>query len=259
MRRSVLLGLALVSGGCSLALDFDDESDLHCPCLPDYVCLQTSDRCVKKGSVEDFKSCSPDAVTPDDLCAENRICYAINSQGPRCLPRCTPSSYSTPEAGLSIAAQCQSGKTCWPVPEGGGVCSEGICTDLPNTCGPPQTCVVFNAAGVCFTPCRIFNADACAGDQACHPIGDSSATACIQSGTKLLGEICDDKNPCVKRDSVNRRLVCDRPQGSTDSRRCYATCQYPSNIGCGPAETCLFSRPRIDPDTQADLGLCVGT
>jgi hypothetical protein len=256
--------LLVAATGCSLALDFEDETDLPCPCLPDHVCLVSSNRCAKKNSVEDFKSCNPDAERPDDLCQPNSICINIQEQGPRCLPKCTPSSYTTPESGLAIANQCRAGTTCWAIPEGGGVCSEGECSDLPNTCAPPQRCVLFNSAGICFTPCGIFRGTgACAGDQACHPIGSDNVTACAGTGNKQLGEVCSDREPCAKTDQSNppRPLVCDRPTGSTDSRRCYAICQCfgaggCSNAGCGTGETCLFSRARIDPDTQSDLGLC---
>jgi hypothetical protein len=246
-------------GACSLALDFDDETDLGCPCLPDHVCLVTSDRCVKKNSVEDFKSCSPDAERPDDLCVPGSICFPFRDFGPRCMPKCTPSQYSTAEAGLRIAEQClRVGTTCWPIEEGGGVCGEGECNDNPNTCPPPKQCVKFNGAGVCFTPCKIFQGDqACLGGQACHPIGDSSATACIQPGNVQVQDRCSDVDPCAKLDQQGNTLVCDRPQGSTDSRRCHRICPFPNPIGCAGGESCRFSRSNIDPDQRADLGLCV--
>ncbi|MFO0724472.1 MAG: hypothetical protein U1E65_11855 [Myxococcota bacterium] len=262
MKRLLALILSLIAGvGCSAVLDFDNEKDLPCPCLTGYVCLTSSNRCVLKNSVDDYKSCSPDAENPDDLCKPNSICYAINANGPQCLPKCVPSNYATPEAGLTIGNQCQSSKTCWAIPQGGGVCSDGLCSETPNSCDPPQQCVAFNSAGICFTPCPIFKPETgCIGDQACHPIGSSSVMACVKSGNVLEGQQCDDTKPCAKLTAgmPQRPLVCDRPAASTDVRRCRKICQFGSNLGCDTGEECQFSRPNADPDAPGvALGLCV--
>ena len=264
MKRAAI-GL-LLAAGCSFALDFDDLDDLPCECLPDYVCLVGSDRCVKKHSVELFKSCTPDARNPDDLCPVGAICVDLSESqvgakaGHRCLQKCTPSNYSTSEAAANIANQCPPSTTCWKAAERGGVCDEGICSDLPNNCPAPKKCVRFNNAGVCFTPCNIFVNDGCAGDQSCHPIGNSSVTACVESGLRDLYDLCSDSDACKKMDTRGRSMVCDRPAMTEAPRRCYAICVFGQAGRClapPQQESCAFSRPRVDPTSGADLGICV--
>ena len=260
MKLRLLLPLVALAAApsCSLLVDFEDETDLPCPCLPDHVCLVSSNRCVPKNSVEDYKSCSPDAERPDDLCQPGSICYNFRERGPRCLPTCAPSQYSTPEAAERIRTQCvRIGTTCWQIENGGGVCDEGECTDLPDNCGGTRRCVPVNGTGVCFTPCRIFTGDACVGDQqACHPILDSSVTACITSGPREIGQPCSDIDPCMKQDQFGNSIVCDRPANTSDLRRCYRACPFPNMTGCAPGETCQFARNDIDPVTRGALGLC---
>ncbi|MCK6550105.1 hypothetical protein L6R52_29995 [Myxococcota bacterium] len=266
--RRVLLSLTLaaLAGGCSFVLDFDDVTGLPCPCDSNHVCLIPSDTCFPRNSVEIGKSCDLGAETPDDLCPEGSICEAINGEGKRCLLTCTPSNYATPESQTRLAAQCPLGTTCWATPRGVGVCSEGVCNDLPNNCPPPQQCVRFNGAGVCFTPCNIFETNPlpCAGSQMCHPIGDSSVAACVDSGTVQRSEICSDVDMCSQLDEFGRPLVCDRPIGAStiDQRRCRAICVCPAgalcdNASCNTGAACGLSRPAIEPATQAGLGLCL--
>ena len=256
----------LASNSCSLALDFEDLDGLPCGCLPDFVCLVASNRCVPRHSVELFKSCTLDAVDPDALCprasAEAPMgarCLDRDGLGPRCLPICTPTNYSTADAAQSVAAQCPVGTTCWTASDRAGVCDEGECSDQPNNCvGGSRQCVTFNGAGVCFTTCEIFVPDnSCAGDKLCHPIGASSVTACIDQGTKALGEICDDENPCQKFDDPTRRrpMICDRPMGSQGPRRCWAICNPSDGSRCILPESCTISRGRVN-QSSSSLGIC---
>jgi hypothetical protein len=253
---ALLAGLA--GGACSFALDFDELSDLRCPCLPEYVCLVQSDRCVPRRSVEDFKSCSPDAENPDDLCKMGSICVNYAERGHRCLPSCQVTNYSTSEAAERVRAQCPEGTTCWDTGERGGVCDEGECADNPNTCPGTQRCVKFNGAGVCFTTCEIFVGDnSCAADQLCHPIGDSSVVSCVPQGMRDYNEICSDADPCKKLDVVGRPLVCDRPAGSSSPRRCLPICAFGDGSRCRMGETCVFARSMVDPVSGASLGVCL--
>lgn len=259
MNRALLLTAALAAAaGCSAILDFDDEADLPCECRTGFVCLRASNRCVPTRSVELFKSCSLDADSPDDLCPENAICYNLKGRGPRCLPLCTPTTYSTPEAGLKVNAQCPVGKTCWEAGTRGGVCDEGECTDVPNNCPPTQRCVAFNGAGVCFTECQIFQGDACVDQtRACHPIGASSVTACVPIGTAGYSDLCSDTMPCAKFDAANRPMVCDREANSQAPRRCWPVCVPGDGRQCSAQETCQFARSRINEVSGVDLGLCI--
>src|SRR5262245_30179395 len=93
-----VLTAAAAAAACSAVLDFDDLSDLPCPCDQGHVCLVQADRCVARGSVDLFKSCDLGADRPDDLCPEGSICESVNGLGLRCLPTCTPSNYATPES-----------------------------------------------------------------------------------------------------------------------------------------------------------------
>jgi len=261
MRRLLLLAALSASAGCGLALDFDDLSDLPCPCDNDHVCLNGSDRCVPRASVELFKSCSQDTDgMGDELCPQNAICQAVNGLGPRCLPKCEPTTYATPEAGQMVLAQCPfTGTTCWPT-DRGGVCSEGECRTTPNNCPPGQECVNFNGAGVCFTQCDIYqtNPFPCANNEACHPIGSSKVTACVPTGERRLGEPCTADDLCTKVDGNNRPLVCDRPQASTEGlRRCLAICTNDGDC-IPPNESCTLARPDIDPTLGTDLLICQG-
>jgi hypothetical protein len=262
MRKLLSYSLLSLVLGCSAIVDFDNVDDLPCPCDSNHVCDNATNRCLPRGRVDDFKSCTTTASNPDDLCRDNRICVSVNSQIPRCLPRCTPTGYATPESGINVAAECPFGTACFPDGRGGGVCSEGVCSDLPNNCPPPQRCIAFNGAGICFTPCEIFqlNPLPCAGDQLCHPIGATNLTACVESGTVQLTQPCSDVDMCAKQDEFARGMVCEVPFGSTDPiRRCRATCAFGVNTSncIGGFEGCVLSRPNIDPETGAGLGICL--
>ncbi|MBI4818098.1 MAG: hypothetical protein HY791_17685 [Deltaproteobacteria bacterium] len=257
MVKSISAGVLVVLAGCSFLMDFDEETDLPCPCLPTHVCLVSTNRCIPKHSVDPFKSCPPDAETPDDLCPIDHLCYNYEGRGYRCLPKCVPSNYSTPESGRYVRDVCPAGTTCWKIAEGAGVCDEGECVANPNTCPPPQECVPFNGAGVCFTPCQIFRAGSCLGNEMCHRIGDTNTTACIPSGITPITEVCDDTRTCKQADDLGRALVCDRPENSTDLRRCLPPCPFGSvNQNCVAGETCQFVKADIDPQTLEDLGVC---
>lgn len=260
MKRALLLAPLLF--GCGFILDFEDVTDLPCPCDPDHVCLEGSNRCVRTRSVDLFKSCPTDTpLGGDELCpTENDVCRSVNEQGPRCLPKCTPVNYATTSANQELMAQCPLGTTCWPIDGGGGVCSEGICDALIQDCPAGQRCADFNGAGVCFTPCDPFqvNPFPCAGGQICHPIGTAQLTACVDAGTRMRTEICDSENMCAKLDELGRPMVCAKPQGSTSSQlRCWPICSPGDNVRCTqPGENCLLARPDINPLNGADLGIC---
>lgn len=261
LRPALFFAALSVTAGCGAVLDFDDLSDLPCPCDQDHVCLNASNRCVPRRSVELFKSCSQDTTgLGDELCPENAICQAVNGLGPRCLPRCEPTTYATPEAGQMVAAQCPYlGTTCWDT-DRGGVCSEGVCRSNPNNCGPGQECVVFNGAGVCFTQCDIYqrNPVACGNNEACHPIGSSAVTACVPIGERRLGETCTADDLCVKLDGDGRPLVCDRPLSQTSGvRRCLAICVNDGDC-FAPVESCAVARLDLDPRLGTDLLICQG-
>jgi hypothetical protein len=265
--------LLLIFASCSFLYDFNDLSGLPCDpshqCDPNHVCLVPSNTCFPRHGVDSGKSCDIGAENPDDLCPANHVCESVNSQGKRCLPICTPSDYGTPEASANIHAQCAFGTTCWSITRGGGVCSEGVCNDMPNDCPADQQCVRFNGAGVCFTPCEIFKSSPCGGTQICQPVGDSSITACIPSGNIALGQICDDHNMCTQSDMAGRPLVCDRPQNSSDItlRHCFAICQCSPGTDqvqcdasrCNTMAPCVLARPNVDPSTMVGLGLCEET
>ncbi len=267
--RALAAALAAALGtGCSAALDFDSELDLPCPCSIDSVCLTASNRCVKKGSVDDFKSCDPTASPKDDQCKAGSTCVNLRrpgdvaeGTGALCMPRCAPVEYNTPNSSAAIAQQCPRGATCWSLPGGGpgeGVCYNGVCDVMPNTCAAPQQCVPFNGAGVCFTVCPFFNpTNGCIGDQTCHPVGASNVTACLGVGVRQEYELCNERDLCAKVSAGTlNRLVCDKPEGSTDLARCYKACLYEQgNVGCSATETCQFARPSVEPGKS--LGVCV--
>jgi hypothetical protein len=255
-----LLALSLLLSGCSLILDFDDLEGLPCPCDEEHVCLNAANRCVRRNSVDLGKSCSQDTVNNgDDLCPTNAVCQQINDQGPRCLAECSPSTYATPESGLDVQSQCPPSQTCWQT-ERGGVCSEGVCTPTPNNCAPGKQCVVINGAGVCFTPCDIFQVDPppCGGNQVCHPITDTSVTACVPAGLVERRQICTADDFCKKISDDLRPMVCDRPMISTGPRRCLPICRVGGSPGCLGTETCALARPNIDLVLGTDLGVCDG-
>ena len=261
MRRLAFVFSGLALAGCGLALDFDDLSGLPCPCDQAHVCLNASNRCVPRASVEAFKSCSQDTDgLGDELCPDNTICQAVNGLGPRCLPKCEPTTYATPEAGIQVAAQCPyPGTTCWDTSRG-GVCSEGECRTNPNNCGVGQECVAFNGAGVCFTTCGIYqrNPLPCGNNEACHPIGSSAVTACVPIGERSLGQACTASDLCLKLDgtNLNRPMVCDRPLNKDNEiRRCLAICENAGDC-FSPEESCVVARPDIDPTLGTDLLIC---
>lgn len=273
-RWFILLLFAGSLFSCSLALDFDNIEDLPCDgaleCQPDFTCLRSSNTCVPRGSVDAYKACpTQTAGGGDELCADpdpndaqEVVCQAINNQGPRCLERCTPTSYATPEVGIMIAAECDMGRTCWALGDGTGVCSEGECSALANDCDPGQECVVFNGAGVCFTTCNPYqeNPLPCGANEVCHPIGDRSVTACVPAGQVTLNNVCSAVDMCQKIDDSTPRqrpMVCDRELDSAAPRRCYAICSNPGDC-IAPMETCRIARPNIDPDLGTDLNICVG-
>lgn len=258
MRNSSGLVLAVALGACSVALDFDDLEDLPCPCAPGFVCIKPSDRCVPAGSSEPFKACSPETpLTGDELCPENHRCVALNGMGHRCLPSCVPVNYARPTAGANVAAQCPFDTTCWNTDKG-GVCSEGVCRDNPNSCTEPgQRCGVFNGAGVCFTECQILG-NICGADETCHPIGVSDITACVQTGNLPAGSVCTrpQDGMCEKFDGT-RPLICAGFEASSDEQLfCRPVCDPVSGTGCIGGETCFLVRARIDPTTGSSVGAC---
>lgn len=254
MKRALLLLIGL--GGCSFGLDFDDIDDLPCPCGPEHVCLQASDRCVPVGSAEPFQACSPDTpLGGDELCTSGHRCVALNGQGTRCLPSCTTVGYGRPDDGARVAAQCPFGTTCWETAKG-GVCSEGICQDNPSRgCGPQERCGTFNGAGVCFKVCDMRDgADACGGTEVCHPIGQMSITACVGTGDLPEGAICTQPadGDCEK---TIPPMICARAVGDTNPElRCKRVCT--SNAECYQGETCTLVRASTDPSDPVDVGIC---
>lgn len=234
---ALILLAAGLGPGCSAILDFEDTTNLPCPCLPDHLCVEASDRCVPKQSVDDFRSCELDVATPDELCKGASKCIDTNGRGPRCLPPCTATTYSVPEVAARLAGECPQGTACFTTPRG-GFCDEGVCDVLANNCAIGEQCISFNGAGLCFLTCRIFTQSACAGAAICHPIGDSAVNACIVAGPRGHGDICDDINTCTQ-DSA-RPLVCDRPINSGDQRRCLPACSGPAE--CLLGESCTPSR-----------------
>lgn len=258
------LAVAISVTSCSAIVEFDDIEGLGCDCLPEYVCLVASNTCVRRRSVENFKSCSPDAVDPDALCPQGSICVNERNQGHRCLPTCTITNYATGEAGIQVANECRTaGTLCWSSLDrsGVGVCDFGECDALRQDCpAVGDRCVGINGGGRCFTSCRIFQTDACIGDPVCHPLLDSSETACIEPGAVERAELCSHTRACKKFDTstgANRPMICARPDGSGDGLRCWPTCKF-GNVGsgCGTLEACVFSRANIDRVTGENLGIC---
>lgn len=247
--------------GCSWALDFDRIDDLPCDCLPGYVCLLEANRCVPEGSVENFKFCTPDALDQDALCQGESKCLDRGS-GYRCLPPCTITNYSTPNAGARVRAECPTGTLCWTTDDGGR-CDEGECSETRQDCAITQKCVAVNGAGRCFTTCNIFDGnDACAGDQACHLLLDSNVTSCIETGAGIIGNVCDDDRPCAKFDmsmqGLSRPMICASPLNSGDARKCLPICSPGTNSAqrCGSQETCQLVITNVDAVTGANLGVC---
>lgn len=283
-RRAVALALvplALAAGGCSFLLDFNNVEGLPCPCDQDHVCLVPQKTCFPRHGVDDFKSCDLGATNPDDLCAKGSICQAVNGAGKSCLPQCKPFNYATVQVNVDLAGECPVGTTCWDTPRG-GVCAPGICSDEPNNCGMPglggggspgQECVRFNGAGVCFTPCSIFQRSPppCAGGEVCQPVGSSAVTACVKAGTVPLGQACDDQNMCQQADGMGRPLVCAAPSPNANTANpgptlCRAVCECPQsatpgtpncpNTGCLSGGACVYVVGPVDPATRSGLGIC---
>ena len=252
----IFLGAML---SCSWALDFETIDDLPCDCLPNYVCLKGANRCVPEGSVEYFKFCTPDALDQDALCQGESKCIDRGT-GYRCLPGCTITNYSTPNAGARVRSECPTGTLCWTTDDGGR-CDEGECSESRQDCPITQKCVAVNGAGRCFTTCNIFDGnDACAGDQACHLLLDSNVTSCIDTGSAIIGNVCGDDIPCAKFDTstgVERPMICAKPLNSEDDRKCLPICS-PGNSAfqCATVETCQLVATNIDPLTGANLGVC---
>ena len=198
---------------------------------------------------------------PSALCQEGSKCIDRDGTGSRCLPPCTITNFSTPNAGARIRAECPTGTLCWET-DRGGFCGEGECSESRQDCPITQKCVAVNGAGRCFTTCNIFDGrDACAGDQICHLLLDSNITSCVDSGNAIIGNICDDNIPCAKFDTstgVDRPMICASPLGSDDDRRCQPIC-IPGNASaftCRTEESCQLVATNVDAVTGANLGIC---
>ena len=262
-----IAALAVVAGSmtaCSLALDFEDLEGLPCPCDQGFICLSTSQTCVPTQSVDDFKSCDIDATpNPSDQCKEGRDCVVLNGIGARCLPRCTPRIPFVTDVGREIEAECGAGKYCWELSAGVGYCDDGECTDLPDSCSPPEQCVRINGAGVCFTGCDIFsNAMPCgATGTHCQPVVESRIMGCLPSGTQQSGQPCGlAEGACDDTDDQGRGLICVRPLGSSNPlRTCAPRCNFSlNNTDCIlQGEGCFEAIGNID-DVGTDLGICQG-
>lgn len=264
MRAPLLAAVLLGPGiGCNAILDFDDLEGLPCPCDDQHVCLLESDRCVPRGRTEPFKFCQVD--TPqggDELCPAGHRCVALNDAPPRCLPSCEPVLYARPQAGRLVEEQCPFGTTCWTT-EKGGVCSEGVCEDNPNTCPPGERCARFNGAGVCFTECFVYDDSPlpCGADEICHPIGLANLTACVPSGVLAAGALCTrpEDGMCEKIDGPTMRpLMCVRAEASANPELfCRPPCNPSDNTGCLPGETCALVRANVYPSIGLGLGACL--
>ncbi len=259
--RTLPVLFATMIAGCGALLDFDDLDGLPCPCDPvSFVCINSTNICRPRNSVDQGKSCLQDTDgLGDELCPPGNRCQAVNGEGPRCLKTCNPVVPATPEAALTLAAECPPQQYCFDTLRG-GVCSEGVCSDQTNLCpGNNQQCAFLNGAGVCFTSCRIYdtNPPPCGGGQACQPVADSRITACLATGTRQRNEPCDEGNLCAAQDEFGRGMVCERPMNSQQIRRCYPICNL--DAPCVAAgEQCVVARPQIDPVQNLDLNICVG-
>lgn len=251
--------MLLLSGGCSLALDFEDVEDLPCPCDDEHVCLTTKMGCVPRASVDDFKACSVDTDPPggDLLCQGTAICENIMQRGHQCLPTCTPKSYALAEASAEIGTECRTGTTCFDTARG-GVCGEGVCDSSPASCGVGQECQFFNGAGICFTVCEIYRRldEPCANGQVCHPIGNSQTTACLEPGAGLRNESCSLERLCQGKDEFGRAMICSRPQVTPQAApRCFPIC-LPGDGTCNG--NCIPATNGVDRISQAPVHICEG-
>ncbi len=275
-------GGVLFASACNLLVDFDDIEGLPCDCLQGYVCLSSSQTCVREGSVDTFKSCDIMATpSPNDLCAADpdaskplelrqRDCVNINARGPRCLPRCTPRNPFVADVGREIENECGVGKYCWEVAPGVGYCDDGECNDSPDTClerSATERCVLINGAGVCFRTCDVFSTNVPCGatPEHCQPVAGTRTTACLPSGARRWSEPCGlEEGACFATDrrpdtptAPLRNLICsERPGSSSPVRTCEFSCN--TAVGCsGVGEFCAIVIPNIN-DRDTSLGICEG-
>lgn len=222
-----LLGLA----GCTQLYDFDAVEDNGCPCSEGYVCVISSDQCVRAGSVEEGKSCADGDSALDALCAEGYRCVNYDGAGARCLKTCTPLQYAVEGAGALEAAQCGQGALCWAYDGDGftGLCGAGDCdADASETCGTGRFCQALNGTGRCLSSCSdLLSATGVGCTQgSCMPAMPMKGRtpdnyACFSAGANKVNTSCSAADPCVA--TTEGHAVLCLPDG--DSASCGYACQ----------------------------------
>lgn len=244
---ALLLGV-LLSGGCSLYLDFDPEGlacDAQGRCRAGYVC-NGENECMAEGHPSTLckPECGPLSVCERASCrpiCDGRACEAGSS--------CVDGACVRNPRELTIGSPCQlpsdctrAGTTCLlPYGGGAGVCTRVCDSDAECSDGRAPKCVNFpNARGgrkLCADPSFL----PCVNEAACNESGLSCGTFALDAdvgGDALLepiaacrpriekgaaiGAVCSAELPCANGLCV--------PINNAGERRCTAPCR--DNADC---------------------------
>jgi hypothetical protein len=233
------LAILLVSSGCSLLVEFDPEGRPCGPgkrCLDGYSCMVHT--CVKDFSVEEGQTCYlsqnckrglvctvPSFICRNDCerpfgnhteCPENQVCASVETPEGDDVAACVASDCDPDDAGACQVAG-EAPQTCIGVTtDSDGTADDGLCK---KSCS--ITCVSGDCRGTCppETPAL-----------SCQPLGPDNTFGCLEEGTGIQGDCCDQ---------ITRR--CDRfhacvRSATGDDGTCLEYCD--DSLDCPNGETC---------------------
>lgn len=174
--------------------------------------------------------CDPVAL---EGCVEPETCV-LAAADPSCVAE---AGLGQPGAVCDSTLACAEGLACFATRSGTGVCSR-LCCDDPETCDVEERCgagELIDGTPVSWGRCMPWQQDCtpldpietCDPAEACYIVTATGDTGCRPSGSRDVGEGCEEQNDCMPG------LACRGLSNPTCKRICDTTAESPCPAGEG--------------------------